>query len=398
MKIHLTTLASLITIFNLHLVTLPLLATPSASIEEMQVDSTAKQAHAIFNITSYGITPNSNQDATPALLKAAEAAVAYVKANHKRAEIFIPTGKYQISQLELQGLDTITLHLGHNAQLFAYPKSSSIDPSKPYIIFDSCTSFVIRGAKGSFLDGNGASWWSEPNQQRPHFISFQNCQNYSAQGFIIQNAPFHTVVLSDCTQGKIHDITILAPPDSPNTDGIDPLSNVDDLEIYNCAISNGDDGFAINSIDGPMNNIYIHDCTLNNGHGMSIGSSVHHDITNLRVENLTIEGAWYAIRLKFKYTTDKAHLQNISYTNINAKNLTRGAIAIIPDYSGKTDMAFTLDNISINNVTCVNAPQGLSLALGSAKQAITPIVLNHVSITGTTKPDHIANCPIQVIN
>lgn len=391
-------LAQVVVALNLIFSALPIFAvvTSAEFIEDGQGESLA-QTSGVFDITAYGISPNSNSDAVPAILKAAKAAIAYVKSSNRPAEIFIPTGNYFISQFELQGLNNITLHLGENAGLYAYPKSSSINASKPYITIDNCETFVFYGEAGSLLDGNGESWWSKSGS-RPYLLALNNCTNYRMYGLAIHNSPFHTVVLSGCTNGTIYNLSIVSPPTSPNTDGIDPMSNIDGLEIYNCTISTGDDGFAINSVNGPMNNIYIHDCVLNNGHGMSIGSAVNYDITNVRVENLTIDGAWYAIRLKFRYTTKTAHLKNIYYNNINAKNLTKDAIAIIPNYEGKTDTHFTLEDVSINNFTCVGVPRGLSLALGSKKQAITPVVLNHVSITGTTETDQIKNCPVQVIN
>jgi polygalacturonase len=45
-------------------------------------------------------------------------------------------------------------------------------------------------------------------------------------------------------QRRLTGITILTPPNSPNTDGIDPES-CRDVEIRNCRISAGDDCIAI---------------------------------------------------------------------------------------------------------------------------------------------------------
>lgn len=38
----------------------------------------------------------------------------------------------------------------------------------------------------------------------------------------LRNSPFWTVHPYDCTNVTIHGVTILAPLDAPNTDGVDP--------------------------------------------------------------------------------------------------------------------------------------------------------------------------------
>lgn len=349
----------------------------------------------IFNITDYGITPNSKNDAVQAILSAASAAKKYVKKTGQTAEIYIPSGKFFISQFKLEGLDNITVHLGVDANIKAFPKSSSVNPSSPYLTIEDCNNFIFYGESGALLDGAGSSWWGGKGD-RPDFVSIENCTNYEFYGFGLNNSPNHTLRLSDCKNGKIHDLTILSPQDSPSTDGIDPMSNVDGLEIYNCHISNGDDCIAINSNAGPMNNIYIHDCVLMNGHGLSIGSAVNYDITNVLVENVSIEGTQYGIRLKFAYSDKKAKLKNIKYNNITAKDLSRDAIRITTEYSSVPNSKVTLQDISINNFQCTSALRALNLTITDKKQVINPIELNNVNITDVQNKDIIKNCPIVV--
>lgn len=358
-----------------------------------QTDTQALLTKAVFDITHYGISPNSSQDAVPAILGALKDAQAYVKSTNQNAEIFIPTGKYNISQFQISGLDNIILHLDQNAELHAYPKNSSINASAPYITIENGNNFVFVGKAGSLLDGAGESWWSS-NDSRPEFIHFENLTNYKIHGFTVSNSPFHTIELYSCQNGIMHNLTILAPADSPNTDGIDPMGNISGLEIYNCTFSNGDDAVAINSVSGKMENIHVHDCTITSGHGFSIGSAVKYDINNLLVENMSIQNTWCAIRLKFKNENTAAQVSNFQFNNFTAANLSRDAIQITTNYNGPSNKKISLKNISISNFTCTGADRGLNLTVYNKSQVINPIVLHDVTITGAKNKDIIKNCPI----
>lgn len=358
----------------------------------------ATQSKGVFDITKYGISPNSNDDAAAAILKACKDAIAYVKATQQYAEIYIPSGQYFVSQFTISNLQKTKIHLGENAQIYLYPKKSLKTNFDTAITISHCSDIVIYGEQGSFFDGSGQSWWKKGGD-RPSFISLTYCNNYEIFGFGINNSPNHTLRLSDCKSGKIHDLSITAPADSPNTDGIDPMSNIDNLEIYNCLISNGDDAFAINSGSGSMSNIHIHDCAVQNGHGISIGSGINYDITNVLIENISITGSWHAFRIKFgapDKTISPAKLKNIMVSNINASNLTRETIKITTEYDQNSpNTKATLDNISISNLTCVGADRALRLELSNPKQAITPLQLNNIWITGVNNTENIIKYPIQ---
>lgn len=347
----------------------------------------------VFDITNYGIAPNSNQDAVPAIKKALSAAQSYVKQTAQTAEIYIPSGKFNISQFKLTGLNNIHFHLGTNAEIYAFPKSSSTNGIKPYITIQESKDFILYGDTGSLIDGNGATWWDKGGD-RPDFLSLERCENYEVYGLTLTNPPNHTFRLSSCTNGVIHDLTITSPEGSASTDGIDPMSSIDGLEIYNCVITNNDDGFAINSNVGPMNNIHIHDCILRNGHGMSFGSAINYDITDVLIENLTLEGTQYGLRIKCAESNREQKLKNIKFVNITAKDLTRDAIRITTEYSSKPNKKVRFKNISITDFTCIGAYRALNLTITDKDQVVTPIVLNNVHITNVKKKDIIENCPL----
>ncbi len=73
---------------------------------------------------------------------------------------------------------------------------------------------------------------------------------------------------------RVNLLTVIAPSDSPNTDGIDPDS-VDDMVIQNFFYTGGDDAIAIKSgwdcfgidFNVPTQNLYIKNVTAHNAHG-----------------------------------------------------------------------------------------------------------------------------------
>jgi len=82
---------------------------------------------------------------------------------------------------------------------------------------------------------------------RPRLIEPMYCKNFSMVGVTVQNPPFWAMHPYVCDNVLFENITFSAPPNSPNTDGIDPdsCSNVviRNFNVIHC----GDDAVAIKS-------------------------------------------------------------------------------------------------------------------------------------------------------
>jgi hypothetical protein len=101
-------------------------------------------------------------------------------------------------------------------------------------------------------------------------------------------------------------VTILNPPHSPNTDGINPDA-CRNVHISNCHIDVGDDCITIKSgTEGgdraalsPCENLTITNCTMVHGHGgVVIGSEMSGGVRNVTIANCVFVGTDRGIRLK----------------------------------------------------------------------------------------------------
>jgi polygalacturonase len=99
------------------------------------------------------------------------------------------------------------------------------------------------------IDGQGDAWWETEGLQygRPRLIEPMYCRNFSMIGVTVVDPPFWAMHPYACDALLFENITYSAPPNSPNTDGIDPdsCSNVviRNFSTLHC----GDDAIAIKS-------------------------------------------------------------------------------------------------------------------------------------------------------
>lgn len=350
----------------------------------------------VFDITKYPI----NNDFSSNIISACNDADNYFKKSGKQGQVYIPTGNYKISQLTVKNISNVIIHLATGATISVLPKGSwKLGSSDECITINNCENFTLYGETYSIIDGFGVSWWKKGGN-RPDLISFDGCNNFEIYGLTIQNSPNHTCVFSNCSNFKMHDCNVLAPADSPNTDGIDIMGGVSNAEIYNCNINNGDDGFAINSgRDTPVTNISIHDCTVTNGHGVSLGSELRNTMKDVTFKDLKINDSEYGLRIKFgDPNSTPAHLENITYENIQITGVTRYAFYITTFYSSTPDTKSTLSNVSFNNINATKSQKGISITMSNTHQVLNPIVFNNVMIVDTidTSYKNKINVPITI--
>lgn len=95
-------------------------------------------------------------------------------------------------------------------------------------------------------------------------IRFMDSYNVKIIGVLSLNSQLFHIVINRCNNVKIEDARIIAPGDSPNTDGIH-IQKSTDIEVRNASIKTGDDCISI----GPgTKNLMVDGITCGPGHGI----------------------------------------------------------------------------------------------------------------------------------
>lgn len=125
-------------------------------------------------------------------------------------------------------------------------------------------------------------------------LGILNSRNVRISGVRSSNSEMFHIVINGCENVKLQGVKVMAPGDSPNTDGIHvQLSKW--VTILDSEISTGDNCISI----GPgTTNLWIQNVACGPGHGISIGS-LGKDYEEAGVQNVTVTN-----------TTFRSHVQN----------------------------------------------------------------------------------------
>ncbi|KAJ4775692.1 Pectin lyase-like superfamily protein [Rhynchospora pubera] len=229
------------------------------------------------------------------------------------------------------------------------------------------TDVVITGNNGS-IDGQGRMWWElwwnrTLNYTRGHLVEIMNSNNILISNLTFINSPFWTIHPVYCSNVVIKNMTIRAPLNSPNTDGIDPDSSTN-VCIEDCYIESGDDLVAIKSgwdqygikTARPSSNITVQRIsgTTPTCSGIGIGSEMSGGVSNILIRDLHVYNSSSALRVK----SDRGrggYITNVTVTNITMEHVkipirfSRGANDH-PDQNFDPKALPKVSNIYISNV------------------------------------------------
>ncbi|XP_010527119.1 PREDICTED: probable polygalacturonase At3g15720 [Tarenaya hassleriana] len=122
---------------------------------------------------------------------------------------------------------------------------------------------------GTF-DGKGEAWWGKGAAagDRPSALGFHGCKNLEINGTTHMNSPRSHIEVENCNNATISNVNIIAPKDSPNTDGV-IIALSKHVSVLKSSIATGDDCI---SIKNGSYNINAMDVKCGPGHGISVGS------------------------------------------------------------------------------------------------------------------------------
>lgn len=181
---------------------------------------------------------------------------------------------------------------------------------------------VIDGQGGETMVGHKETWWqlarraqTEGGRQNvPRLIEVDNSRDITFYQITLHNSPNFHVALKGVKGATFWGIRIDTPADARNTDGIDPGAS-QDVTITHSFIRTGDDNVAIKAGSGTTSHISLIDNHFYWGHGLSIGSETVGGVSDILVQNLTLDGTTSGLRIKSDVSRGGL-VRNVRYEHI----------------------------------------------------------------------------------
>jgi polygalacturonase len=303
---------------------------------------------ALCNVMSFGAKGDGESNDTLAILKAASACPQgiYLPSSH----VFLSwplawTGLAAGFQLQIDG--ELRAPLAPSAWPTPLPLS--------LIQVNNVSGFVLSG--NGLINGSGWEWWAartaNPALAAPFLVVINACDNFRVTDVALANSPMYHLVVMSSANGIVDGISVNAPSNSPNTDGVDPNAGVTNMTIQNVVIANGDDGVAIKS---GVSGVVVRDSQFINGHGVSIGSIGENNssgiVTDVLVQNVSFTNSSTACRVK-TWQGGSGLVANITYTDITMDNVD-DPIQVTQFYCPNSQHSGPCPNSTINvNITGV---------------------------------------------
>ncbi|XP_020581241.1 probable polygalacturonase [Phalaenopsis equestris] len=173
------------------------------------------------------------------------------------------------------------------------------------------TDVIITGENAT-IDGQGQFWWDKFHKKqldstRGYLLELMHSENILISNLTFLNSPAWNLHPVYCNNVIISNVTVLAPVDSPNTDGIDPDS-CSNVLIEDSFIVSGDDCIAVKSgwdeygirYGRPSEHILIRRVTCISPYSavIALGSEMSGGIQDLRAENIVAINSESAVRIK----------------------------------------------------------------------------------------------------
>ena len=165
------------------------------------------------------------------------------------------------------------------------------------ILFTLCFRYAFQSLRFNFVNHASISYLHSINSKEAH------------------------VNIWGCEHMKLNHINIIAPKDSPNTDGI-RIGSSSNIEILNSIIATGDDCVAMSP---GSKDIIIQNVKCGPGHGISVGSlgrlPNEEDVSGLWVTNCTLIGTQNGLRVKTWATPYSSNVFNLTFEDIIMDNV-----------------------------------------------------------------------------
>ncbi len=189
---------------------------------------------------------------------------------------------------------------------------------------------IIDGRGGEKLIGGQFSSWELAEQARaggsqqvPRLIVTDAANNFTLYRITLKNSPNFHVVYNHGDGFTVWGLRIGTPKRlARNTDGVDPGAGSKNITITHSYIRTGDDNVAIKGGPGGVTNMTVSHNHFYWGHGMSIGSETNGGVSQILVDDLSLDGPDSGIRIK-SMGTRGGLVHDLLYNDVCIRNSPR---------------------------------------------------------------------------
>ncbi|KAL1551402.1 endo-polygalacturonase [Salvia divinorum] len=261
--------------------------------------SAVDDSATIYDVLKFGAVGDGKTDDTKAFTSAWEAAC---NKTREKAKISVGSGKtYLVSEIQFKGPCNSTSIIFEILGKIVAPPGSAWQKkgADEWLYFHRVDGLTVVGERQGVIDGRGETWWKDADtRSRPTAMRFSHCSRLQVRGLKHVNSQMNHVSINGCKNATISDLVMIAPSESPNTDGID-ISDSTDLRITNSSMETGDDCIAIN---GGTSNVNVSNIYCGPGHGISIGSlgkdGKREEVEAINIRNCTFNRTSNGVRIK----------------------------------------------------------------------------------------------------
>ncbi|KAG8636561.1 hypothetical protein MANES_15G010301v8, partial [Manihot esculenta] len=315
-------------------------------------ESSLGPQQGVFDVNQYGATVDGETESSKAFLATWDAACSYAG----NSTFCVPEGEFFVGPISFAGpcYNNQSLEVKIEGTLIA-PCSLNDFPDSNWIEFKQLNGMVLYGSNGvTNFDAQGAvEAWRQIScrnsmgcKELIASLKFSNISDGTIRNVTLINSKAFHVSLQGSNNIIMKNITITAPWDSPNTDGIH-ISHSTNIRVISSVIGVGDDCVSM----GPgSTNIFISDVMCGPGHGISIGRLGKYpneeDVTGITVQNCTINGTHNGGRVKTWPASPASTASNITFQNIVMINVSN------PNASGSYNSDSAVKLLCSSSVPC----------------------------------------------
>ncbi|KAI9082592.1 hypothetical protein K1719_035461 [Acacia pycnantha] len=307
-------------------VTAPVGASPAASTGAAPDTS----GLTVFDVKTFGAKADNKTDNAMAFI---HAWIAACKNSTTPSKVLIPAGVFVAGPTIFEGPCTspkpVTVEVLGTVV-------STVDPSDfvspEWFSFEHVDGLVITG--NGIFDGQGPAFWpyndckgkSSTCVSLPSSLKFNMMSNVIVDGISSVNSKQFHFHIHESKNFTARRLTITAPGNSPNTDGIHiGSSNV--VTVSDSVIGTGDDCI---SIGEGSTNVTIFNVTCGPGHGISVGSlgkrPDDESVSGVSVTNCTFKGTTNGARIKTMVGSNPREARSILYQDLLMENVSNPVV------------------------------------------------------------------------